>query len=211
LHAAQRGDLTPDQVAALTAGQQRTLLTLLEYEQLRRDARRAAYSRSNRRAFALLRSFLTSEQLRTLQHSRYFHVQGSAGGTYRLCVRTGVVQRVERHRSRWYWMATFCLHDYAEDAPDKKRVPIADLALQHMLLLMADEPAFLSAANVSTSARRLWDGEWLRELRAAQAERDAVARAAAIEQRERQGRPRLRLEVDAEGDWFVCTNEDVAA
>lgn len=179
LRAIQDGD--GERAIALTEvlsdAERRSLLALIEYDAQYRERLRLARSPANQRAFGLLRSFLSDEQCRTLNDSRYFHVRGSAGGIYRMIVRTGVVQRVERHGKRWFWAATFCLHDYAEDAPDQKRIPLADLALQHMLLIAADEPSFLALANLSVSRRQRWDREWLRELRRAQAERGAAVAA----------------------------------
>jgi len=128
--------------------------------QAERDAKPA-----KRLAMRLLRSFLTDEQRAQLRRGRSFRVVGSAGGLYRLWPYGGGVERVERHGSRWFAVRSLCLHDYAADAPDRQRIPRGDLSLQHLLLLRADEPAFLAAAN-TTERDLLWNGDWLRRLAA---------------------------------------------
>lgn len=176
LRRAQAGTITPEEIQALSFDDRQLLATLIAYDIEYQARRRAVRSPAHRRAFALLRSFLNTDQQRMLTNSRCFHVRGSAGGLYRLHTCTGVVQRIERHGKRWYWCATFCLHDYADDAPDKKRIPLPDLALQQMLLLQTDEHEFLATANLSTSARRLWDSQWVRELHRARDERRRAER-----------------------------------
>lgn len=134
---------------------------------------------AKRRAMRLLRSYLTDEQRRQLRRSKSFRAVGSAGGVYRLWPYGGGVERVERHRSKWFAVTGYCLHDYAADAPDRQRLPLGDLCLQQLLLLTADEPAFLAAAN-ATLRDLLWNGDWLRRVR--QQQRTAAAAVALVDQ-----------------------------
>ena len=114
------------------------------------------------RALRLFRSWLTPAELEEYRRRRHVTLTGSAGGRYRLLPVTGSAQRVERHGSREYCRATYCLHPV-------EPVPPADISLGHYLLLKTDEPAFLEEANASE--RRLWDGDWLRQLNARRRER----------------------------------------
>jgi len=183
-------------IMALPPRQRSDAITLARYEAEYREERRRVRTTPHRTAIGLLHSFLSPAQQHQLRTNKYFHVRGSSGGVYRLVPRTGVVQRIEKHGSRWYWLVTYCLHDYAEDAADKKRLPSGDLSLQHMLLLQADEPAFLATANISTHHQRLlWDPEWQRILREADERR----------------RAQTRDEPDHRRQVFVCTNATVAA
>lgn len=137
------------------------VLTIYECEGIRASEREARQRGPQRRAYKLLRSFLTAEQLRELHARRYFTVVGSLGGRYRLRPSCGHAARVEKHGSRWFERQRFCLHD-----PDKV-MPSADVTLGQMLLLLADEPGFLALANKSPVNSLLWDGGWLRSLHAA--------------------------------------------
>lgn len=135
------------------------IMLLVRYER----GRRARYTKGpQRRALSLLRSFLTTEQQRSMRNRRYFYVQGSAGGTYRIFPYWGTTQRVERHGKNWYAVSRFCLHQVVHSDDDE--MPAADLALAHMLWLRADEELFLSTANATPVNTQLWDGEYLRQL-----------------------------------------------
>jgi len=162
---------------------------LAEADEARDRERRARSAR--RRAVQLLRSYLSDDQRHQLRARHGFRAVGSAGGVYRLDPTRGRVERVERHGSRWFAIRSYCLHDYAEDAPDQQRIPVADLTLQHLLLLSADEPAFLAAANATNRLDMLWNGDWQRRVAArrrgvaaeiAQTERDVAAMRAADEE-----------------------------
>lgn len=118
-----------------------------------------------KRALKLLRSWLTPEQRAELRSHRQITVIGTAGGRYRIYPQTGTTVRVERHGSRWFGKASFCLH------PDHW-IPPADIALAHLLNLRTDEPGFLARANEHRT--HLWDGAYLRRLNAARRERRAA-------------------------------------
>jgi hypothetical protein len=141
----------------------REILTLalyeIEYQAYRRDQR----SRRQRRAMALLRSFLSESQREQLRRSgHHFLVRGSLGNYYRLYPRMGNVWRVERRGSRWTSIASYCLHDYAEDDPTfvpiglpdegkRSRLPSPDRTLAHLLMLLSDEGEFRLLANETIS------------------------------------------------------------
>jgi len=145
---------------------------LARYEAEYREARKNARSGPQRRAMKLLRSFLNPEQLKQLKRSgnSTFLVQGNEGHTYKLCVRTGNVVRVEKHGKHWEWQYRYCIHDDAKLAPDGKRMPPGDLSLQHMLMLMTDESGFVATANVTPRDNMRRTAEW-REIATAQAKR----------------------------------------
>lgn len=113
-----------------------------------------------RRALRLFRSWLRPDELAELRRSRSVTMTGAAGGRYRILPNTGTTQRVERHGSRWYVRASYCLH------PDEW-IPPADVALAHYLCLRTDEASFLALAN--EHQHQLWDGAYLRRLNAARA------------------------------------------
>lgn len=127
------------------------VLTLVAYDMEYREGKRIRRSSAQRRAMRLFKSFLSTEQQAQLRRSNGYRVfvRGSNGGIYRLNPRTASVHRVEQKGKRWEWTQGYCLHDYAEDNPGKNRLPPADVSLQHLLLLSADEPAFLEAAHVN--------------------------------------------------------------
>lgn len=130
------------------------------------DEQRAAWKRrapARRRAMRLLRSFLTPEQRARLRRSRDFLAVGSAGGVYRLAPYRGNTERVTRHGRKWFVFESFCLHDER----DGDAMPHPDLVLAHLLLLTADEPAFLALANARNHRDALWNGDYLRRMRAA--------------------------------------------
>jgi hypothetical protein len=111
-----------------------------------------------RRALRLFRSWLSACERAELRVRRHVTVTGSLGGRYRIMPATGVTLRIERHGQRWFGRSSFCLH------PDEW-VPPADVALGHYLCLRTDEAAFLRSANEHRSD--LWDGAYIRRLRAA--------------------------------------------
>ena len=73
-----------------------------------------------------------------------------------------------RHGRRWFVRRHFCLH---EQSLLVLPMPPADLALTHLLWLLADEQEFLRLANATDRRDMLWNGQWRRRLRAAQLER----------------------------------------
>ncbi|HXJ56432.1 MAG TPA: hypothetical protein VNU68_07180 [Verrucomicrobiae bacterium] len=122
-----------------------------------------------RAAMRLLRSLLSPEQRRTLRVSKCFYATSPGGATFRFIPRVGQTARVERHGSRYFRVSTFCLHD--EEGTDK--MPPADIALAHMLLIKADEERFFAMANEHKDSPQMWNGEYLRGLRRAREEREA--------------------------------------
>lgn len=139
----------------------REMASLLRWEIGRRsEMRERARTRpAQRRAYGLLRSFLTPSQNEMLTTCRYFYVTGSAGGIYRLRPRTGRISQVEQHGSRFFRITDYCFHD-----PDYG-MPPADLTIAHMMWVLSDEPAFLAEANASdVRSTTLWNGEWLSRL-----------------------------------------------
>lgn len=108
---------------------------------------------------ALFRSFLDSQQQATLRHRGFAHVATASGTMYRIYPHRGTTYRAERHGTRVYGTTAYCYHDASHELPK------ADVALAHMLLLLADEDAFLRAAN-ATPRRSQWDGAWRRKLNA---------------------------------------------
>lgn len=137
------------------------LVALLRYA--RQRARRKDFAISQRRAMKLLRSLLNDIQRRQLRESKSFRVATPGGNTYRLWPRTAHVERVRLHRSRYFVVDCYCLHD--DDDDDK--MPPADVTIAHLLLLLADEPAFEAEANANTRRDQLWNGEYHRRLREA--------------------------------------------
>lgn len=115
-------------------------------------------------ALDLFRSWLTPRERTELRKLRRVTVTGTAGGRYRIWPNTGLTQRIERHGSRWFGKASYCLHPL-------EWVPPADVALAHYLTLKTDEPAFIAAANEHRT--QLWDGAYLRRLNAARRARAA--------------------------------------
>lgn len=111
----------------------------------------------------LLRRLLSAGQRRQLRRLRYFYATTPTGATYRLDPRRAHAERVERHgpRGRWYAKRSFCLHD----DHDADKMPPADVTTAHLLLLMADEAAFLEMANETRRDDQLWNGDYLRRMR----------------------------------------------
>lgn len=132
-----------------------------------RERRYVERAPSRRCALRLFRSWLSPAHLDEMRRRGYVHVTGSAGGRYRIYPRIGRTERIERHGSREYGSARFCLH------PDE-RLPQADISLGHYLLLLTDEPAFLEAANETPTVMMLWNGDWRRRLNRARRERAAA-------------------------------------
>jgi hypothetical protein len=122
--------------------------------------RRVKQRKPQRIAHRLLRSLLTPEQRKHLKNQRYFLIQGSSGGVYRLMPRIGRVERVMKRGKNWYSDWIYCLHDEQDD----DEMPPADLTIAHMLLILADEAEFLEKANSTRATNQQWDGEWRRTL-----------------------------------------------
>ncbi len=116
-------------------------------------------SAAQRRAMTLFRSFLDPRQHATLRHRGFVCVVTASGTAYRVNPYRGITHRAERHGARVYGVTAYCYHDASHE------LPRADVALAHMLLLLADEDAFLRAAN-ATPRRSQWDGAWRRKLNA---------------------------------------------
>lgn len=161
------GDAAADDVPWDMIGPEvsREILVLVAYE-IRRlaalEAKRAlARSAGQLRARGLLRSLLSPRQRREFGKRGCVTVTGSAGGVYRLWPATGAAERLSRHGSRLYGRVRYCLH--SED----RVLPPADESIAHLLLLRCDEPAFLAAANATPEGSELlWNGAYLRRLRA---------------------------------------------
>jgi len=168
------GAVAPDDVdwPQMSDRDRRDLIALVGYEIRQQRLRRALRGRAQRRARGLLCSLLSTDQRAELGRRRYVTVVGSAGGIYRLFPGTRGAQRVVRHGRHWYAAASYCLHD------PENELPPADVTVAQMLLLMADEPAFLATANATPSF--LWDGQWLRRLRARR--REEAGRAVTAEE-----------------------------
>jgi hypothetical protein len=161
-------------------------LYTIEYEASQRDKR----SRRQRRAMALLRSFLSDSQRSQLRRSGHLLVRGSLGNYYRLYPGMGGVWRVEQRGSHWVAIASYCLHDYAEDDPSfvpsgfpdegkRSRLPSADRTLAHLLMLRADEGEFRLLANESIRLHRRWFFQLHEERRQIERERKNQETAAA--------------------------------
>ena len=131
--------------------------------------RQRSRAEPQQRALGLFRSWLSAEERAELRTRRHVTVTGSLGGRYRIMPATGVTVHIELHGQRWFGRSSFCLH------PDEW-VPPADVALAHYLGLRTDEAAFLRDANEHRSD--LWDGAYIRRLRAARERRQQQARAA---------------------------------
>lgn len=147
-----------------------TPVSMAEWDDLRalvaytlRMRRRRAHREPQRKAMRLLRRLLSPAQRAQLRRLRYFYATAASGATYRLDPRRGHAERVERHgpRGRWYVKRAYCLHD----DQDADAMPPADVTAAHLLLLMADEAAFLAEANESRRDDQLWNGEYLRRMR----------------------------------------------
>lgn len=145
-----------------------TLIALVLYEGRCRDRRRRAIAArpARRKAYQLLRQFLTPEQAACLARLGHFYLTTPAGRSYRLRPRDGRIEEVERHGTQMFARRSFCLHPDEEHA-----VPSPDVTLAHMLLLLSDEAEFHGEANVTERHTQLWNGDWLRQLYQARRER----------------------------------------
>lgn len=137
----------------------RDVLALRAY--IRRLRERERHKPAQRKARRLLRSLLTPRQRAELRRLRYFYATTPGGATYRLDPRRGYAERVERHDRKWFVKRAYCLHDQC----DEGKMPPADVTVAHLLLLLADEPAFLATANETRRDDQLWNGEYLRRMR----------------------------------------------
>lgn len=134
-------------------------LALLRYEAQRR-ADRQKVSRSmpaRRRAFRLLRRFLTPFQREMLNRQRCFMVEAPSGRYYRFIPCTHAVQEIEKHGSRWYVRRRFCIH------PEPDELPAPDVTLVQLLMLAEDEENFRRTANITEA--QIWDRSHLRRVR----------------------------------------------
>jgi hypothetical protein len=155
----------------ITEQEVRTVTGLQAYDRYRKSLHA---DKPQRRALRTLRRFLTPEQRKQLRNENRFRVVGSLGGAYRLEPCRGRVFGLERHGKNWYEAASFCMIDCGQG-----KVPRADTTIGHLMLLRADEGAFLAEANRYTS--RLpdcWNGEYLRRIRQATRERREAVRDA---------------------------------
>jgi hypothetical protein len=108
------------------------------------------------KAMNLLTGFLTMRQREQVSQCGYFYVTGSNGGRYRIYARTAITERVERHGKNHYLTGSYCLHA-------NEKLPPADCALAHLLLLRTDEARFLRLANYSPHTNaQLWNGQHMR-------------------------------------------------
>jgi hypothetical protein len=149
-----------------SAEDRRLCLTMACYEAARQHTRNTM---GQRRALRLFRSWCDSGQRQQLRRCGYIYATGSAGGVYRLHPYCGHTERVERHGNRWFARTRFCYHDVEE------RLPHADVALAHLLLIRADEPEFLLRANERPARHGLWDASYNRRLARHRAWRSAEA------------------------------------
>lgn len=173
--------LMPDALADwnLTPVQVRTVAVAARWLDMRRQYDKVLGRRGakQRRAMALLRSFLTEAQKAQLDRSRCFDYVG-AKGTYRFWPTTGALHRVEQHGKRMVLMGRFCIHD------EEDELPRADVTLGQLLMVVNDEEGFLTVANRTDDnpwqGARQWDGEHRRRVRRHRSyaqERRAVERA----------------------------------
>jgi hypothetical protein len=154
---------------AVTRDEYATIAVLWAYAESMRRRRAVERSRPQRTAMRLLRSLLSTEQLRQLR-SKSFVVVAPSGNRYRLWPRTGQVERIELHGRKWFAVWSYCLHDDPGD--DGQRMPPADLSLAHMLHLLTDEAAFLREANATPAQDQLWNRDYLARRRVIRAERE---------------------------------------
>jgi hypothetical protein len=156
-----RDGLRWDDGSEVTEAEYRDVLALRAYlARMRHHDRRRG---PQRKAVALLRSFLSPAQRDRLRATGCFLVVLPSGRTYRIEPRFGFVERVTRQGSRWYADERYCLHDDQDDG----KMPPADVSTAHMLLLLADETEFLRIANARTARDQLWNRAYLQRLREA--------------------------------------------
>lgn len=114
-----------------------------------------------KRARVFFRSLLSREQRRELTRASSVVVTVASGRSYRITPRMGCVERVTRHKGRWFACERYCLHDEQDD----DAMPPADLSAAHLLMLLSDEAAFLATANARDARDQLWNRDYLRRLR----------------------------------------------
>lgn len=148
---------------AWTEAERRECLTFAVYEVQRRTL---LYGPAKRRSLRLFMSHLTEGERAEVRRAGTLTVTGSAGGRYRVHPRCGQTERVARHGTREFATQAYCLHD-VEDT-----LPHADVALAHLLLLRADEPAFLAQANAYVRGEDMWSAAYRRRLREARRRRE---------------------------------------
>lgn len=106
-------------------------------QQRRENARKWA----ERRAHALLLSYLTPQQREMYERERHFHVCSKTGKTYRIYGDRGIMGNVYELDGQGRAVARLCAHS----APD---IPVGDQLLTQMLWLRHHEAEFLRVANV---------------------------------------------------------------
>lgn len=159
----------PEAAATLeVASEDAEVLALLVEYARRRQHRNNRDPLAQKRAMTLFRSFLNAEQQSQLRRRGFIYTQVPSGNVYRICPRVALTMRAERHGKRIYGVTSYCYHDAGHELPP------ADLALAHLLLLLADEDEFLRAAN-ATDRRMQWDGAWRRKLNQARRARSHAA------------------------------------
>jgi hypothetical protein len=161
--------ITEEEAATIQA------LWIYRRQQLGRQRRAARRRPAQRQALRLLRRYLSPAQLAGLRRNGEFLVTLKSGTAYRIDARRGRTEEVTRHGRRFYVRRRFCLHEHVSQTGDTTFVlpmPPADLALTHLLWLLADEQEFLNAANATDVRDMLWNGQWQRRLRAARLERE---------------------------------------
>lgn len=151
---------TPAEMADAEA----TMLYICRERMRRREI--ASQAGPRRKAYKLLRRLLSPLQQEQLRTRREFYATSpKSGKTYRFCPSRGTVEEVALHGTRYFVRGRFCIHP--EDP-----LPPADVTISQLLLLSADEDAFWAQANYTdTRENGLWDGAYLRRLRAARVER----------------------------------------
>lgn len=153
--------ISPNPYYRLNYRTQKDVMTIMMY-QAHIDLQRRRPQAPMRRAKNLLRGFLNPEQREQFERRGWFRVTGSAGGTYRV-ERNGHVEKISKHGTRWYPDVVYCYHESGDPLPG------CDRAIGIMLLLQADEPAFLAEANATVCNETRWNGEWMRDVRDARA------------------------------------------
>lgn len=154
--------------------QLRNLWALVQYEMKCIEEEDKSIETSQKRALGLLKSFMTRSQKREFSRRLRFTVVGSLGGKYRLCPNTGSLYLLEKHKSRWFGVTRLCYHF----VDPENVLPPADISLAQMLILLSNEPEILQGANrTDCRSQTLWNGAWLRRLRAARREREEAREA----------------------------------
>lgn len=144
----------------ITLAEFRSVINMHAYIVTRMNRRRMACA-PQRKAMAILRSFLGPDHRKQLKTQGAFILVLPSGNAYRIDARRGTTDLVVRHGKHYFVKWHFCLHDERDDG----KVPNADVALTHMLILLDDETEFLNTANCTRNLSTLWNGEYLRNLR----------------------------------------------